>query len=379
MKNTPDSSSQEPVKRRGPKYRDIVMRLRGEITGGKFDRKRRLPSELELVARFGVSRPTVARAFRELQGEGLIERRAGSGTFLKQQALRDAGVLGLLVPALGDTEIFDPICAEIARIAHEASHALLWGCSPDQDMATRLRQVGEICDRYIRQKVTGVIFAPVELTPENGQLNRQITNALKGAGIPVVLLDRDLDEFPQRSEFDLVGIDNFSVGFRLAAHLHKLGCSRICFVAKPYSACTVDLRIAGWREAMRRAGLEKLCPGAVHIGDLGDDGFMRKFISAKPQAVICANDMLAAILTQRLAQYGKRVPEDIRLVGVDDLKYARLLSVPLTTMHQPCEAIAAAAVEAMLERIRNPGLARREILLDARLVVRRSCGAQLST
>jgi GntR family transcriptional regulator, arabinose operon transcriptional repressor len=362
---------------RGPKYRDILGRLRSEIGAGKFDDNGKLPSESELVERFNVSRPTVARALRELQGEGLIDRRAGSGTFLREKGPRDAGLLGLLVPALGNTEIFDPICAEIAHIAHEANHALLWGGSSDQDMEARVRQAEEVCQRYIRQKVTGVFFAPVELTPQSSHINRRIAEALKEAGIAIVLLDRDLEPFPKRSEFDLVGVDNFAAGYRIASHLIKLGCSRIGFVAKPHSASTVDLRIAGWREAMIRAGLESHSLGAVHIGDPNNDGFIRKLLGSKPEALICANDMTAALVMQRLTQAGKRVPDDIRLVGFDDLKYARLLSVPLTTMHQPCAAIGAAAVETLFERIRNPKLARREILLDTELVVRQSCGGKV--
>src|SRR5437867_9472756 len=228
-----DKKVPEPIALRGPKYREILGRLRSEISAGKFDHNGRLPSESELVARFGVSRPTVARALRELQVEGMIDRRAGSGTFLKEKTPRDAAMLGLIVPALGNTEIFDPICAEIARIAHETNHVLLWGGSSDQGMDAE-----EVCQRYIRQKVSGVVFAPIELTPESSRINHRIADAFKNVGIAVVLLDRDLDAFPQRSELDLVGVDNFSAGFRLAAHLIKLGCSRIGFVAKPHSAST---------------------------------------------------------------------------------------------------------------------------------------------
>src|SRR5437867_7190593 len=162
-----DKKVPEPIALRGPKYREILGRLRSEISAGKFDHNGRLPSESELVARFGVSRPTVARALRELQVEGMIDRRAGSGTFLKEKTPRDAAQLGLLVPALGNTEIFDPICAEIARIAHDTNHVLLWGGSSDQSLESGIRQAEEVCQRYIRQKVSGVFFAPVELTAES--------------------------------------------------------------------------------------------------------------------------------------------------------------------------------------------------------------------
>jgi DNA-binding LacI/PurR family transcriptional regulator len=70
------------------------------------------------------------------------------------------------------------------------------------------------------------------------------------------------------------------------------------------------------------------------------------------------------------------VPKDLLLASFDDVQYARLLSPPLTTIHQPCEQIGAVAVQALLQRIREPDTPPREILLHAPLVVRRSCGAQ---
>ena len=91
--------------------------------------------------------------------------------------------------------------------------------------------------------------------------------------------------------------------------------------------------------------------------------------------VICANDHTAAHLIMSLEQIGKRVPEDIRIVGIDDVKYASLLRVPLTTLRQPCRQIGAVAMSAMLERLEDPAIPARDILLDFELVIRRSSGA----
>jgi GntR family transcriptional regulator of arabinose operon len=93
--------------------------------------------------------------------------------------------------------------------------------------------------------------------------------------------------------------------------------------------------------------------------------------------VVCANDVTAARLMQSLLALGRRIPEDVRIVGIDDVKYASLLSVPLTTMHQNCPAIGVIAMATMLERLAHPDLPTRDILLPTRLVVRRSCGAYL--
>jgi GntR family transcriptional regulator of arabinose operon len=95
-------------------------------------------------------------------------------------------------------------------------------------------------------------------------------------------------------------------------------------------------------------------------------------------AFLCANDNTAAQLMRTLLGLGLRVPEDVRIAGIDDVRYAELLPVPLTTLHQPCMDIGAVAVSTMLDRIANPQLPARSILLNGHLVVRQSCGAHPS-
>ena len=96
----------------------------------------------------------------------------------------------------------------------------------------------------------------------------------------------------------------------------------------------------------------------------------------RPDAVVCCNDRAAGRLMHALLALGRRLPEDVALVGIDDAGYAGLLPVPLTTVRQPCREIGAAAVAAMLERAGRPQAAPRDILLEGTLVVRASCGAR---
>ena len=328
--------------------------------------------------------PTVGRALLDLQNEGLIERRAGSGTYVKSgapaQAASSTRQLGLLIPGLDTTEIFQLICGELASLARVHEYSLLWGGSthPRQDTDASLEHAEELCQQFIERKVSGVFFAPYELMPEQEQANRRLAVSLRQAGIPVVLLDRDLTPFPNRSDFDLVGLDNMAGGYLLAEHLLKLGCRRLRFVARPRSAPTVDARIAGVREALVRHRLE-MEPGWLQTGDPTDAKFVRKLIAGKQaDAFICANDDTAARLLRSLEANGVKVPRDVRVVGFDDAKYATLVSPPLTTIHQPCRDIAVIAFRAMLERIAGPTLPARSFALTPRLVVRESCGAYKS-
>lgn len=356
-----------------PKHREIYDHVRGAIAGGQFAAGQRLPTDGQLMREFDTSRPTVARAMRDLEQAGLVERRPGSGTYVRVPAGVGNQLLGLLIPGLGETEIFEPICGEIARACQKHNFSLLWGDSSTGAEEQELR-AEELCRRYIDQKVAGVFFAPVELTEGMDQVNRQIAHALDRAGIAVVLLDRDVEAFPRRSGFDLVGIDNFRAGYLQAEHMLELGCRRVHYVARPMSAPTVDARIAGYQRALHDRGLPAE-PGWVHRGDPADPAFVGSILKHRPQAFLCPNDITAANLMRNLIQLGVEVPKQIRVMGLDDVKYSRLLSVPLSTLRQPCREIGAAAMAAMVDRLENRQLPARSILLDTRLVIRESCGA----
>jgi DNA-binding LacI/PurR family transcriptional regulator len=363
------------------KHSKISRHLETEIASGKYGDGSRLPSEIQLVKQFGVSRPTVARALRDLEAKSLIDRRAGSGTYVRTNNERTAStrILGLLMPGLANTEIFQIICGEIASLARVKDYGLLWGGStnPHKDTDASLQHAEEICKQFIDRKISGVFFAPAELLPGQGESNRKLAESLKEVGIPVVLMDRDMLSYPQRSDFDLVGLDNMGSGYLVGEHLIKLGCKRIYFVARPLSAPTVDARIAGVREALVRHRIEPL-PNWVQNGAPDDIKFIRTLTSGnQADAIICANDFTAATLLRSLESIGVKVPRDIRVVGFDDVKYATLVSPPLTTIHQPCRDIAIIAFRTMIERLAEPSLPTRSIYLTPNLVVRESCGAYL--
>jgi LacI family transcriptional regulator len=363
------------------KHLEISRHLLTEIAAGKYSANGRLPSEAQLVGQFKVSRPTVARALRDLMADGIIERRAGSGSFIRNRTGTPPTTrqIGLLIPGLGTTEIFEIICGELASLARRSEYTLLWGGSshPRLDQDGSREHAREICEQFIERKVTGVFFAPFELTVGQDEINRDISDRFSEAGIPVVLLDRDLAPFPHGGHFDVIGLDNVAAGYLIAEHLIKLGCQRVAFVTRPLSAPTVERRIAGAREALDNHKIE-LAPNWVQTGDPQDEKFVRSLMAGKRwDAFIGANDLTAAQLIRTIEKSRFKVPRDVRVVGFDDAKYATLVSVPLTTIQQPCRDMAIVAFQTMLSRIADPTLPARNILLPPRLVVRESCGAYL--
>ena len=114
------------------------------------------------------------------------------------------------------------------------------------------------------------------------------------------------------------------------------------------------------------------------MGDPADLKFVRLLVAGRQaDGFICANDYTAAVLLRSLQSLGVRAPQDFRVVGFDDVKYATLVSPPLTTIHQPCRDLAIIAFRTMIERLAEPSLPARSIHLTPQLVVRESCGAYL--
>ncbi len=360
-----------------PKYRTLIQSLSEEIEAGKFRPGQKFPSEADLVKRFSVSRITAGRAVRELARSGLVERRAGSGTYVRTTARSEpetgAQAFGLLIPDFRQTEIFDPITRGMAGAREAERFPLLWGRTLREANGRREQSLA-LCRDYIRRRLRGVFFAPLDLSPASQEVNLQILEELDRAEIPVVLLDRSAMPYPQRTRHDLVGIDNHRVGFLVAEHLLGLGSRRLVFLAREHAASTVDARIAGFREALWARGIAPEMRAVQRLGGIDRAAIETLMAVEKPDGLVCANDRIAAEAMHHLLGLGYRIPQDVKLAGIDDVEYASLLPVPLTTVRQPCREIGETAMATMVSRISEPALLPRDILLESELVIRESCG-----
>ena len=369
--------------RRVPKHQIVFDYLCSRIQSGEYKPGDRLPSEADLGIMFDASRITVAKAVLELQRMNLVTRRPGAGTHVQARQQADGCTFGLLIPELGLTEIFEPICHGMMRSPSSRPDVLLWGNASGATASGSRREAAEeaehMAQHFLSQKVSGIFFAPLELIPDKDTANRRVMRILDRARMPTVLLDRCYLPYPERSAHDLVGIENRRTGFIATEHLLEHRVQRLVFIAEVDSASTVDARITGFYEALRKHHIQPEVDPAWR-GSPQDEQFVEKMLDAsRPEGIVCANDVTAARLMQTLILLGRRIPEEIRIVGIDDVKYASLLPVPLTTMHQNCPAIGAVAMTTMIERLAHPELPTRDILLPTRLVVRRSCGSHLTS
>ena len=356
------------------RHQEIYETLLEEIRTGVYKPGERLPSEALLCERFEASRITVAKAFQTLQRDGRVRRIPGSGTYVEEPPSSASMQFGLLIPDLGSTEIFEAICQGLMQSPAARSHSLTWGNALGEKGSMETTE--NLCRQYIEQNVSGVFFAPAEFAQDAVRANTRIANMLQQAGIPVVLLDRCFRPYPERSMFDLVGVDNHRVGYLQAQHLIQCGSRKVIYAYRPNSAGTVNARVAGYREGLH--ALLHTSESNEVAGDFEDVAFVKSFMEKhSPDGIACANDLTAARLMRTIISLGYRVPEDIRMVGVDDVNYGRFLPTPLTTVRQDCSEIGRVAMAMMLYRLERPDHPVVDVRVNAELVVRESCGHRL--
>ena len=189
-----------------------------------------------------------------------------------------------------------------------------------------------------------------------------------------MLLDRDICRYPQRSQFDIVSIDNTRASYVITEHLLSLGRRRIDFVGinSSYSSAARD-RIEGYKQALVAHGIDP-ASRTVHYVDMGVES-VQKIMRSNADALVIINDGFAARLMRAALSMGRRVPEDLALVGFDDLPQSEHLPVPLTTIRQPVYDFGRQAALTMFERIKHPDRGGLDVHVPFELIIRRSCGA----
>jgi len=344
-----------------------------EILSGKFDDTRKLPSEHQLMRRFSVARETVRCALKELFEKNLVDRRPGYGTFLAEHAEAAAvRKFGVIMP-----DAYYPFYARIGRGIEETAKANGWttltaalGSGTMRDRAVKAVEFVGVC---VREKVSGVFLQPLQFLKDGTRFNHAILDVFRRAAIPVVLIDSDYLPLPQRSEYDLVGVNNVQVGYDLARHVIEQGAKRIWYFSNPLPAPTSLERGNGVGLAVTEAGL-RWTKDSIFFADPTDTRAARRLFAGRnrPDAIIAVNDYIAVVLLKTLKAIGKRVPDDCLLVGVNGDALSADAEPPITTAVQPCERIGQAGVRLMLQRLADPQLPPQEIRLRASIVVRAS-------
>jgi LacI family transcriptional regulator len=205
--------------------------------------------------------------------------------------------------------------------------------------------------------------------------DQRIIGQLIDAGVPSVVVGR-----PFRSDnISYIDIDNVAAAYDAVHYLTGLGYRRVATIGGP-SESTVGIdRKAGYLKALAEAGMDA-DEALTTEGDFTEAGgyrAMQRLLPARPDAVFVASDIMAIGAIRAAREGGLRVPEDVAFVGFDDLPFATLADIQLTTVHQPVEGFGAKGVELLLDLIEHGTDPPRHVILGTELVVRDSCGAKL--
>lgn len=356
------------------KHNQIYRALLDEILSGKFVALGPFPSERALMRRFGVARETIRQAVRALLARGLVYKRQGKGTFLADGVTAGAPAggrkkIGLLVSGCRHTEIFLRISKELARLAEAEGVELLVGDASSRNVGSIGRQALKQVRLMIGAGVAGLIVQPLEYGERCQAQNEEMLAEIERAGVPLVLIDSDVDTTRQARNYDIVSIDNFAAGASVSHHLRERGAAHVRFLVHDCLAESIQMRLGGCRIHLR----EENGPLLVQA-DPSDERQVRALLAADPEAdaFVCQNDIAAVKLIATLRRLGRRVPEDLMVAGFDDVTYAVHASPALTTVHQPCEMIAGQALHLLLKRMERPGRTPCRHLLHAPLVIRGS-------
>jgi DNA-binding LacI/PurR family transcriptional regulator len=226
-----------------------------------------------------------------------------------------------------------------------------------------------------------VMFAPSQF-PWRKETNLKIVNLLEEKGIPFVLLGAIFREAANRYSF--VGSNGFSATREVVQHLVGVGHRRIAYIRGFAGNFSSDERYFGFLTQMKQEGLE-VPEGYVRAIEEGPiEGQARQELreilsrTPRPTAVICGHDALAKNVIDEAKKMGLRVPEDLGVVGFDDVYYAKTLDPPLTTVRVPVVEEGKLAADMLFAKINGEMTGERQEFLNCELIVRRSCGANIS-
>ena len=268
-------------------------------------------------------------------------------------------IIGTIVP-----DSADPFFAEVARgiedTAFENGYSLIL-CNSDRNLGKEAFYTNVL----VEKRVDGILFLAAGVSTE------RIVD-LQQRGIPVVVVDRELPA----SNVDSVVTDNAGGGWSATRHLIDLGHQRIGHIAGPSDLRLSKYRSTGYCKALEEAGIatdENLVVRGDFDFESGHRAAHQLLANDKrPTAIFACNDIMAIGAICAAVELGLRVPEDLSVVGYDDIPLASYSNPPLTTVAQPIYDMGVTAASMLLERLHDPSGPARQLVLDVELQIRRS-------
>jgi LacI family transcriptional regulator len=333
---------------------------------------------LEEVARLsGFSRSTVSRvinndpnvsqATREKVLSVVKQVNFQPNVVARSLAAGRTRILGLVIPrgvsALFTDPYFPTQIQGVASACNSHDHSvMLWLAEPEYERRT----ISGFIQNHL---VDGVIVS-------SSLMDDPVVKKLLDNHFPFVLIGRH----PTDERVSYVDVDNRNSSRDAVMHLLRLGRRRVATISGPQTMIVGYDRLLGYQEALRSRGIIS-DPDLNVEGDFTEAGgyaAMQRLLARRPDAVFAASDTMAMGVLRALRDNGVRVPEDIAVVGFDDMPFSARSEPALTTVRQPVYRTGIVAAEILIDLIENPDSAPRRIVLPTELVIRSSCGSGLA-
>ncbi|WKZ68968.1 MAG: GntR family transcriptional regulator [Melioribacteraceae bacterium] len=328
-----------------PQYFQLQRWLVEQIEQGVFKPGDKIPTEAELVQMAGLARATIRQAIQNLVNLGYLTRKRKLGTFVMSRVVDNGNrkIIGLLVP-----DIRVGYAPELARGAEDEAannKQSLILCNTD-DLFIKAEYHAE---RLIENSVAGVIFVPTAASDEK---NKQVLEKFTSRNIPVVLADRIIPGV----NIDHVTTDNFDGAYKITEYLIKKGHEKIAITLSTLFSSERE-RLEGYRKALSDYNLpiDKSII-LTHDGRYSEKPyieFAKKIFKQRKKltAMFAGHDRIAYLLSSVAVEMGMKIPEDISIVGYDDLLPHCQHQVSLTTMHQPIYEMGVESMKLINRRI----------------------------
>jgi DNA-binding LacI/PurR family transcriptional regulator len=366
----------------GDKFKQDLI---AQIESGNLISGEAILSERKLAEKYNIGYMTVRRAVDDLVEMGLLYRVPRKGTFVNEKtaAKKDGDTVdgsNMIAIVMSDlqNQFSNRIIEGVERKARQHGYQLLvYNSELDVTLeATHLKSV-------IETGVAGVILSPC-FPP----VNMELAQKLKNDNVPLVLIDKYFETL----KTDFVTCDNFDAAYRAVKYLVSMGHKKIAHITSHSSLrniSSIKMRYEGYLKALKEFDIEfvpeyvqELDEVSVHtemrninLNYLGYEP-MKKLLELPepPTAVFLLFDLLAVGAYRAIKSEGLSVPNDISIIGFDNVDFSCYMDVPLTTMAQPVQEIGETAVAVLLERILEPWKATQEIRLKTQIITRNSCG-----
>ena len=334
-----------------PKYLQVADVLRKEIAEGVFRDGQTLLTEEELRFRFNVSRQTIRQAIALLEEDGLVDRRRGSGTYVRhgpRRRMQGTIHVGVVTTYITDY-IFPSIVSGIESVLSENGAVMNLSATYNDSQAER-----NILERMLDGQVDGLIVEGVQTARETE--NEDLYRRLAERNIPVLFMN---SYYPAMTNIPHVVMDDYGGGRIAAREVLSRGYQR------PGGMFKVDdlqgkERLRGFLDEMRSEGVlipdehlllfstdERMSWQNIPSGS----NFVCRLMNHEMDCVTCYNDVFASSLMERLKQEGMKLPEEMGFIGFDNAVYAEMSVPKLTTLGHPKEAFGSLVAEKLLRMI----------------------------